>query len=192
MQPIEKALFKVIDEGLDSNYVYPQNEYLDDVFKTGNQIVNPFFGQNPQKIKFGYGTKKELDIWLKDTTEKYPLVWLVYPLEEVYTNNPQSFYTYPRARLIFAINNTSDKLVNTRVQTTRFVLDQITGKFSELMITSKFKKFIYVDKIVNVKETFRPNYSYNESQDKSATIDVWDAITYDCDLHLIPNCIPKN
>ena len=189
MQKIEKALKLVFDE-VGNNYVYPTGEFITDDFGSSAKIRNPYHGQTPSKVKFMFGTQKELNIWLAETKDKYPLVWLVYPLTESYNNNQQSFYTYSNARLIFAINNDSDKMVHTRLQTTRFVLDQLTEKFTELMRNSHLKKFILVDKTTDIKEKFYPNYSTNEQKD-SGSIDIWDAITFDCDLHLIPNCIPK-
>lgn len=191
MQPIEKALKIVIEQGVGANYVYPQNQFLTDDFGTGQNIRNPFFGDIPIPVKFMFGTQKELNIWLTQNKDKYPLVWLVYPVTESYNNNPQNFYTYKGARLVFAINNDSDKLVQTRLQTTKFVLNQLIDKFTELMRNSHYKKFLILDKQVDIKETFYPNYSVNNQKD-STVIDVWDAITFDCDLHLIPNCIPKN
>lgn len=187
MQPLEKAL-KIVFDFIGNDYCLPQGEFINDDFGNNNQIRNPFYGQTPSKLKFMFGTQKELNVWLATTTDKYPLVWLVYPVTESYNNNPQSFYTYKGIRLIFAINNDAEKLVQTRLQTTRFVLDQLTARFTELMRNSRFKKFILIDKQVDIKEKFFPNYSTNE-QKTGGTVDVWDAITFDCDLHLIPNCI---
>lgn len=187
MQPLEKAL-KIVFDHIGNNYVLPTGEFIVDDFGNNSQIRNPFYGQTPSKVKFMFGTQKELNIWLATTTDKYPLVWLVYPVTESYNNNPQSFYTYSGTRLIFAINNDSEKLVQIRLQTTKFVLNQLIEKFTTLMRNSHFKKFILIDKKVNIKEKFFPNYSTNE-QKTSGTVDVWDAITFDCDLHLIPNCI---
>jgi hypothetical protein len=192
MQPIEKALFKVIDEGLDTNYVYPQGEYLDDFFKTGNEIVNKYFGQTPTKVKFGFGTKKELDIWLVNTTERYPLVWLLYPLSERSENNGEDIYYYDNAKIIFAINNTSDKLVNIRLQTTKFVLDQLANLFTTLMITSEYVSFLWMNLSKDKTQTFEPNFSYNENQNASGTVDVWDVIFYECSLAFVPDCTLKN
>ena len=186
MQAIEKAL-KTVFDFIGINYCLPQGEFLNDDFDLGNSIRNPYYGQEPTKVKFMFGTQKELNIWLLNTTEKYPLVWLVYPVTESYNNNPESFYTYKNARLIFAINNSSDKLIQTRIQTTRFILDQIVENFKDLMYQSSFKKYITVDKLVDIKEKFHPNYSVNE-QKTSGTVDVWDAVTFDCDLHFIPAC----
>lgn len=188
MQAIEKAL-KTVFDFIGNNYDLPQGEFIDDDFGNNSQIRNPYYGQLPSKVKFMFGTQKELNIWLSGTPsgEKYPLVWLVYPVTESYNNNPESFYTYKGIRLIFAINNDAEKLVQTRLQTTRFILDQIVEGFKDLMYQSSFKKYITVDKLVDIKEKFHPNYSVNE-QKTSGTVDVWDAITFDCDLHFIPKC----
>ncbi len=189
MQPIEKALKNVFDS-IGSDYTYPVGAFLSDDFGMGIQCRNPFHGQTPTPLRFGFGTQQELNVFLTQTKDKYPLVWLVYPLEETHNNNAQAFYTYPTARLVFAINSDSDKLVQTRVQTTRFVLDQIIEKFEKLMRSSKFKKYVYVDKIANIKQIFRANYSENKKDGK--VIDVWDAISFDCIIHFLSDCLPKN
>jgi hypothetical protein len=188
MQPIEKALKYVVD-AIGSNYSYPIGEFIVDEFDATNNVKNPFFGQTPTPLKFAYGTRKELNIYLTTVKEKYPLMWLVYPLEELHNNNAQAFYTYPKARLIFAINTTTDKSVNTRLQTTRFVLDQIIEKLERLMRNSHLKKFIAIDKNLNISQSFEPNYSVSQQKD-SGTIDVWDAIVYNCCIYLTSNCIP--
>lgn len=187
MQPIEKALKNVFDS-IGNSYELPSGEFILDDFGNGNKLRNPYFGQTPSRVKFMFGTQKELNIWLNSNTDKYPLVWLVYPISESYNNNAQSFYTYKGARLIFAINSNASDLVQFRLQTTKFILNQLTDKFTTLMRNSSFKKYISIDKLLDITEKFYPNYSTNEQKD-SKTIDIWDAITFDCDLHLIPNCI---
>jgi len=186
MQAIEKAL-KTVFDFIRNDYCLPQGEFLNDDFDCGNSIRNPYYGQEPSKVKFMFGTQKELNIWLTTTKDKYPLVWLVYPLFESYNNNPESLYTYKGARLVFAINNDSDKLVQTRIQTTRFILDQIVENFKDLMYQSSLKKYVWVDKLVDIKEIFHPNYSVSE-QKTIVTIDVWDEVIFDCDLHFTPAC----
>jgi hypothetical protein len=190
MQPIEKAL-KLVFDSIGNNYNLPQEEFILDDFGSGETFRNPYFGQTSSKLKFMFGTQKELDLWLVQTKDKYPVVWLVYPIHETYNNNPQSFYVYKNVRLIFAINNDTDKLVQTRLQTTKFILNQLVNSFTKLMWSSDFNKFVKVSRTVNITETFHPNYSTNE-QKTSGTVDIWDAITFDCELHLISNCVPKN
>jgi len=192
MQPIEKALSIVATQGVVDNYVYPAGEMLNDDFDSGNTFRNPYFGDTPSPVKFMCGTQKELNVWLKDTNDKYPVIWLVYPVVESYNNNPQDFYTYKGTRLIFAINNNAEAVVNVRLQTTKFVLNQLVDKFMELMRNSQYRKFLTLDKQVDVKETFFPNYSTDGKQTTGGNTEIWDAIAVDCDLHLISKCIPKN
>lgn len=189
MQRIEKAL-KLVANEIGSNYSYPTGEYLNDDFESGLKFRNPFFGDTPKPLKFAFGTQKELDVWLIQTNDKYPLMWLVYPLKESYNNDAISFYTYPNARLIFAINGSTSDIVQVRLQTTRFVLDQIVEELERLMRNSHLNKFVKIDKTVNINQSFEPNYSVNKQKD-GAQIDVWDAIVYDCNIHLTANCIPK-
>jgi len=153
MQKIEKALKNVFDS-IGAGYVYPSGEFITDDFGNSDKIRNPYHGQTPKPVKFMFGTQKELNVWLKDNTDKYPLVWLVYPITESYANDALDLYNYKGARLIFAINNDADKLVQTRLQTTKFVLNQLVEKFTALMRQSSFRKYIYVDKNVEIKETF--------------------------------------
>lgn len=187
MQSIEQALKKVFDF-IGNDYDLPQGEFLNNEFLNGTPFRNPYFGQTPKAVKFGFGTQKELNIWLSESKEKYPLVWLVYPIKESYNNDAGTYYSYEKVRLIFAENNDVDKLVETRVQTTRFVLDQLTQKFAKLMRQSQFVKFIRTDKKTKIIESFEPNYSVNE-QKTSGTIAVWDAITFDCAMVFNPKCM---
>lgn len=187
MQPIEKALKNVFDS-IGNSYELPKGEFILDDFGNGNKFRNPYFGQIPSKVKFMFGTQKELNVWLNANSDKYPLVWLVYPIAESYANDPASFYTYKGTRLIFATNNNASDLVQFRLQTTKFILNQLTNKFTILMRNSSFRKYISIDKQSEITEKFYPNYSTNE-QKESKAIDIWDAISFDCDLHLIPNCI---
>lgn len=187
MQQLEKAL-KIVFDSYGNDYKLPQGEFINDDFGSGTQFRNPYFSQTPSNVKFMFGTQKELNIWLTETKDKYPLVWLVYPVTESYTNDVNPWVSYKGTRLIFAINNDSEKSVQTRLQTTKFILNQLTDKFTKLMRNSKFKAFVYIDKTVEIKEKFYPNYSINE-QKTSGQIDIWDAITFDCDMFLNPNCI---
>ena len=187
MQPIEKAL-KNVFRSIGNSYELPKGDFILDDFGNGNKFRNPYHGQSPSKVKFMFGTQKELNVWLNANSDKYPLVWLVYPIEESYKNDPSGSYTYKASRLIFAINSNSTDLVQFRLQTTRFILDQLTKKFTALMRNSTFRRYISIDKQSEITEKFYPNYSTNEQKD-SKTIDIWDAISFDCDLHLIPNCI---
>lgn len=189
MQRIEKALKLVADE-IGANYSYPSGEFLTDDFNSGVSFRNPFFGDSPKPLKFAFGTQKELDVWLAQTKDKYPLMWLVYPVKEGHNNNAQAFYTYPNARLVFAMNNNASDLVQIRLQTTRFVLDQIIEALEKLMRNSHFNKFIKIDKNINIEQTFEPNYSVTK-QRTGGQIDIWDAIVYDCNIHLYANCVPN-
>jgi hypothetical protein len=187
MQQLEKAL-KIVIDSFGNDYKLPIGEFITDDFGSGMQFRNPYFGQTPSNVKFMFGTQKELNIWLTETKDKYPLIWLVYPVTESYTNDASAIVDYEGVRLIFAMNNDAEKSVQTRLQTTKYVLNQLTNRFTSLMRNSRFKAFVYVDKQVKVKEKWWPNYSENK-QKTGGQADIWDAISLDCDLHLIPNCI---
>ncbi|WDF45254.1 hypothetical protein PQ459_10120 [Chryseobacterium sp. KACC 21268] len=190
MQPIEKALNNVFND-LGNQYKLPVGEYLNSDFGEVLKIKNPYHMQTPAKVKFAFGTEKELNIWLQGKKEKYPLAWLIYPVTESSDNTPKKLYTYKSLKIIFAINNDSEKLVQTRVQTTRFILDQIIEKFCKLMTQGKFKKYIWMDKNNSHSQKFFPNYSVNSQQD-SGQVDIWDAIIFECDIYFKPDCMPKN
>ncbi|WP_027381869.1 hypothetical protein [Epilithonimonas caeni] len=189
MQPIEKALNNVFDF-LGNKYDLPAGEYINSDFGEVVQIKNPYYFQSPANVKFSFGTEKELNVWLQGKKEKYPLAWLVYPVTENSDNTPNKIVTYRSMRIIFAINNDSDKLVQTRVQTTRYILDQVVEKFCKLMTQGKFRKYIWMDRNGQHSQKFFPNYSVN-SQTDSGQIDIWDAIVLECDIYFNPNCMPK-
>ena len=184
---LEYALFKVF-ENIGNNYKLPIGEHIISVFDVKSKIRNPYFGQKPKKVKFMFGTQKELNIWIKETKDKYPVVWLVYPLKKTVTLDNSRSETYKKVRLIFAINNTVDKLVQTRVQTTKVVLQNIVNVFKVKMKQGLLTKFIKISKDKEPDEEFHPNYSANEQKD-SGSIDIWDAIVFDCEMILIPDCI---
>lgn len=189
MQKVELALKGTFDY-IGDDYDYPQGEFITDEFGNSDTLRNPYEGQSPTPVKFMFGTQKELNIWLNTTKEKYPVVWLVYPLTEKNDMN-SPVYIYEKMRLVFAIDNSSDKLVPTRLQTTRFVLDQIVKAFLDLMKNSQFKGFLSLDKDKGVVQKFYPNYSAKRDQDnqiESGSVDIWDAIALDCTLHYKPSC----
>lgn len=190
---IEIALHNVFSH-IGNDYELPDTEaeFIISQFN-GNEIRNPYFGQTPLPIKFEMGTQKELNEWIANTTDKYPVVWLVYPDASTTKNTPGSVEAHRRARLIFAIDNEVDKDVKTRLHTTLFVLDGIVEKFLSLMRNSHFKKYIWIDKTSDYTKTLRPNKSSDESETQKTgiTVDTWDVITLDCDIYVMPKCIPK-
>lgn len=190
MNSIEYALTLVFSS-IGSEYEMPEERTINDIFDAGNTFPNPFYGDEKTPVKLKFGTQKEVNAWLATSSKKYPVVWLVYPLTKSFKNDGSSVEYYPNARLIFAINNRSDKLVETRNQTTKVVLDSIVAKFRELMRTSAHKKYISVDKKSDIKEIWRPNYATSANQSANAVVDVWDAITFDCGISLTPSCIPN-
>lgn len=189
MVNIEKALFNVfasIGNGYD--IPDPTQEFLTSEFD-GSQIRNPYYGQTPQPIKFEMGTQKELDIWIANTTDKYPVVWLVYPYKKSFNNDGHNIEYYKRCILIFAINNDVGKYVKTRLTTTAFVLDSIVRQFLELLRNRHFT-YIFADQKSEITQEFLPNMATNEKkQGASVVIDNWDAIYLQIDLYLIlQNC----
>jgi len=172
-------------------YTYPQGEFMIDTFSL-REIENPYFGQNPIPVYFGFGTKKELNIFLNDNTEKYPLIWLSYPFEEVFMNDDTRLVTYKGVRFLFATNNTVDKLVQNRVLTTKMVLNQIIKKFLEILRKGYNGGELVMPMDYKAVKKFYPNYGISntkydsnpksENQRESSFIDIWDVFTLDCDL----------
>ena len=189
MKNLEKALFNVAAE-IGTDYEFPTEEIIIDELSEGGKFRNPFHGQPKRPLKFAKGTRKELLIWLKDTKDKYPVMWLVYPKKSRFKNDVSGRETYPKLRLVFAMNNTVDKSVNERIHTTQIVLDSIVSKFLELMRNSAFKKYISIDKSVDCDKEWFPNFATSVNQDQSAASDIWDVIILDCTMILIPACIP--
>lgn len=193
MQNIELAIKSIIDK-IGENYKYPVLQNIVDAFNQSQTLKNPYFGQTPSKVKFMFGTQKELNIWLAQTKDKYPVIWLVYPVKEIQENVNENKFIYEKMRLIFAINNTVDKLVQTRVQTTRFVLNQIVAKFISLTSQGEIVKYLHLNKKAKLLQSFEPNYSASKpsepssKQGQSGSIDIWDAIVLDLDLIFQPDC----
>ena len=191
---IEIALHLVFS-GIGNDYELPdpQAEFIKSVFN-GSDIRNPFFGQTPDAIKFEMGTQKEVNEFVTNNTDKYPIVWLVYPHSMTTTNTPGNVEAHKRTRLVFAVNTETDKDVKTRIHTTRVVLESIVEKFLKLMQNSSHKKYIWMDKTTPYTLTFRPNKSSDDSETQKAgiTVDPWDVATLDCDIYVKKSCIPKS
>lgn len=172
-------------------YSYPTTEKIANPF-TGLNIDNPFYGRVPKEINFGFGTQKELNLWLVQHKNKYPLIWLTYPYDVIEKNEQSTEVFYKKVRFVFATDNTVDKLVDNRVLTTKMVLEQIIAKFKEILYSSFNKGELYSEKHVEIRKVFYPNYASSgtkydsnfksEAQPKSLTVDIWDAFTVDINL----------
>ncbi|MBC7652324.1 MAG: hypothetical protein H7101_11300 [Deinococcales bacterium] len=187
---LEVALNNVFKE-IDTNYIIPTAEMISSSFEMAS-IKNPYFGATKTSVKFDFGTQKEVNAYLKMTKEKYPLVWLVYPFEESFTNTNIEVINCKNVRLVFSINTDINRTSKFRHDTSKIVLENLVDYFLKLMKQSKFTKYISIDKTVELKKTFYPNYAVNKEQTANAQSDVWDAISIDCNFILRNNCTTNN
>ncbi len=190
---LRRALNKIAI-AISDNYLLPDGKFIQSEFGLSNECRNPFFGQTKNKVKFSFGSEKELNIWLDQHTEKYPLIWLVYPLQYDFALGDNQFHKFKRVRILFAIQNEIDPSVEQRVSTTEYILQQISDSFIEYLIDGVVASELSVDRTENAHIAIYPNYTETGKnnyvvqnvvkQPKTTAIDNWDVYSLDLDLTL--------
>lgn len=142
---------------------------MDDIDLTGNKY----------KPVFKYGDQKELLAFLKlnQKVSIYPLIWLVYPHNEVHHNNR---VVLENISLVLAVEGNINSLNEERMQIT----------FNKILIPlfNNIKTLFQLGSIINVGETYNvtkyPKYSYLEDSEQNNVTAIWDAmkITFNCDI----------
>jgi hypothetical protein len=179
---------------IDTDYWQPTTEKIANALKTGDEFQNPYYGQDKSPLKFEKGTQKELNAWLARERDKYPVMWLVYPVTENHRLVPDRIEGYKNVTLVLAVNRELKELVDHSLNITRPMLQSILNKFLSLMQSSFFRNYIYIDKRKDLTIEWFPNRATsakrpNESQQANVTVEIWDTLTLTCDLYLRPDCI---
>jgi hypothetical protein len=193
---LRRGLDKIVNE-IGTNYKLPQGEFLESEFGLSDNCRNPFFGQEPSKVKFSFGTQKEVNIWLTEhnsENDKYPLVWLVYPIFYKSKAGDKQVQNYRSIRLLFAINNEIDPSAEQRVSTTEYILQQISDKFIDLLAFGDVANELTLDKTSDVQFGVHINYTSSGQNDyvlektakqpSTAYVDNWDVYVLDLDISL--------
>lgn len=123
-------------------------------------------------IKFEWGGEKDLNLYIKNAEQKYPLIWLVQGREthSMYSNNAEK-----PLRLIIAKNSSHVTSRNPQVWDTEFtqylnpILENVIKAFERSGVTTIMRDGEY-----DVER--RANYTEESSEDKTKTIDFWNVI----------------
>lgn len=168
---------------------------------------NDFSEVSPtKKISFSWGDQHELIQWIiakdkensgmrsfqQEVNPKYPLIWLVHPVEGRLTEDGNIF---EQVKFIIASNTNAEWLNSTRERNTMPTLTKIANHFLNILATDKNASIVKKNGVRDVK--FRKIYNYQEfspekyrsTENESAAVDPWDAITLQFDLIINNNCL---
>jgi hypothetical protein len=138
---------------------------------------------NGCKPVFGYGTDIQLNEFLaaKVREKVYPLIWLVYPNEEIHDMNGTTL-SCPSMTFILASNAQKSILNDHRIAT---IYNDVLNPLFDNVIRS-FSNTVSRVVPFSDTETFRatkfPNYTNEKTKNESKTISPWDAIRLNCSL----------
>jgi len=141
-------------------------------------------GETYHSVVFGYGDKKELNAFLSNREEPYPLIWLLYPYSE---NHQKTKVVVDGAVFILAVSTNSSMQNYERLKVT----------FGKILIPlfNNFRLLFRRSNIVNFEEDFiiqkHPNYSDSEEGEQNAGSFIWDALRVSFDFSLNSSCYKK-
>lgn len=167
---------------------------------------NDFSEVSTKEISYSWGDKYELNQWIvmkdkeisgkrafgKKNQSKYPLIWLITPLEGIITAEGNLF---ENLQFIIAMNTKAEWLNTTREKETMPILTKISNTFLSILDRDKNASIIKKDGEIKVK--FKKVYNYQEvnsesfrsSENSNQTLDIWDAIVLKFDLIINNNCL---
>lgn len=155
-----------------------------------------------KSVSYSWGDQQELSQWIltkndeiaglrtfgKQNKSKYPLIWLVTPIEGEIQHSENLF---EKITFIICCNTKAEWLNSTREKETMQMLTELANLFIEIISSDKNATIIRKDGSNRVK--FKKVYNYsvvkNDSSDESHTLDIWDAITLTFDLKINNNCL---
>tara|TARA_R100000951_G_scaffold116799_1_gene131158 strand:+ start:6662 stop:7147 length:486 start_codon:yes stop_codon:yes gene_type:complete len=151
------------------------------VFEDGIEVM---VGQMPTiggfTVNFHWGNQDELNRYIALNAQPYPIIWLISGNEKHLTNDEE---VERSCRFIIAVRelNVSQlndyRLKNSYLLFLNPLVDRLIEGLTKSSILSMPDRSFTIEKL--------PNYS---EQDKNKTIDLWDAVTIDCNVRMINNC----
>lgn len=136
---------------------------------------------------FMYGDEKQLLDFLRQTkvqASNYPLIWLVYPLQETHERSQVSF---TNLTLVLAVETNSTMLNKQRLnETYEKVLMPLFGNIKEAFTKANISN--------NPKEyevSKWPNYSKNTDSTENKAPYIWDALKVTFSGYLNSNCLQQ-
>jgi hypothetical protein len=130
---------------------------------------------------FNWGTQDVLNKYLAlpKTQEVYPLIWLVTGVDEGKTNNTSIIRD---TRLILAMHSDKQDYFNPEIYKTDFKV--VLNPLLENVIKALEKSGISEIQDLKYKIERMPNYSVSTQGEKTKTVDVWNAILFDCKIRI--------
>ena len=147
-------------------------DLLPSIVDANGASFKPFFNWGTQDILNKYLT-------LPKTQEIYPLIWLVTGTDEAKTNNTSIVRD---TRLILAMHSDKQDMFNPDIYNTDFKV--ILNPLLENVLKALEKSGISEIQGLGYKVERMPNYSVSTQGEKSKTVDVWNAILFDCKIRL--------
>jgi len=139
------------------------------------------------KIRYDWGTIDVLNkfLVLKESTSKYPLIWLVTSKD---TDDLLRNRVTRNARFVIATrSNDIDSFNATQYQTDYInILIPVYNNFITLLNSSGISKIIDS----KIEKELKPNYSINDNG--KGLITIWNAIVLDLEIELTTGCIKEN
>lgn len=159
-----------------------------------------------QTVSYSWGDQQELSQWIvaKDkeisgmrafgdaNTAKYPLIWLVTPIDGELRHNENLFRN---TRFIICSNTKAEWLNATREVKTMPMLTDLANAFIRILGRNKNASIIRKEAVPAVKFTKVYNYPVARIRDgeekvkASESLDNWDAISLTFDLKINTNCL---
>jgi hypothetical protein len=136
---------------------------------------------NDFKPFFNWGTQDVLNKYLAlpKTQEVYPLIWLVTGIDEGKTNNTSIIRD---TRLILAMHSDKQDYFNPEIYKTDFKV--VLNPLLNNVVKALEKSGISEIQDLKYKVERMPNYSVSTQGEKTKTVDVWNAIVFDCKIRL--------
>jgi len=139
------------------------------------------------KVRYDWGTIDVLNkfLILKESTSKYPLIWLVTSKD---TDDLLRNRVTRNARFVIATrSNDVDAFNATQYQTDYInILIPVYNNFITLLNSSGISKIIDS----KIEKELKPNYSVNDNG--KGLITIWNAIVLDLEIELTTGCIKEN
>ena len=148
--------------------------------------VKSLSGESSHEVIFGYGDKKELNSFLKvrELSDVYPLIWLLYPYNEKHTNTKVEV---TNAVFILAVSTNASMDNKERIDT----------NFGKILLPLFFKLRTAFKNanIINTNNEYdlvkHPNYSDTDEGTEHPGTFIWDALRIETDFDLMDTCLKE-
>lgn len=147
-------------------------DLLPSIIDANGNSFKPFFNWGTQDVLNKYLT-------LPKNQGSYPLIWLVDGVDEGKTNNTSIIRD---TRLILAMHSDKQDYFNPDIYQTDYKV--ILNPLLENVIKALEKSGVSEIQELKYKIEKHPNYSVTTQGEKSKTVDVWNAILFDCKIRL--------